>query len=334
LASLAPKTATVALVGSGSLMGREIRDVIATTNFPAHVNLVASGEDESGVLTEFEGEPAVVGKLEVESLSGARAAFLAGSPDSTRAVLALESKTPLIDLTYAAEDSPQARVRAPMVEPAEYAVPADAVHVIAHPASIALALILNRLHPLYPIQQSVAHIFEPASERGKPALDELQQQTVNLFAFKSQPKAIYDAQLAFNLLARYGDDAPNPLEDFELRIERHLATLLSASSRAPIPSMRLIQAPVFHGHSFSLWVKFEENPGVTEVERVLTAANIDVHGSDLEPPNIIGVVGQDGTAVGAIAMDRNDTQACWIWAASDNLRLMASNAVAVARQLL
>ena len=62
MASLAPKTATVALVGSGSLMGREIRDLIATTDFPAHVNLVASGEDESGVLTEFEGEPAVVGQ--------------------------------------------------------------------------------------------------------------------------------------------------------------------------------------------------------------------------------------------------------------------------------
>ena len=334
MASLFPKTATVALVGSGSLMGREIRDVIATTDFPARVNLVASAEDESGVLTEFEGEPAVVGKLEVESLTGARAAFLAGSPESTRAALALEIGTPLIDLTYAAEESPQARVRAPMVEPEGFNVPAGAVHVIAHPASITLALILNRLHSLYPIQQSVAHIFEPASERGKPALDELQQQTVNLFAFKSQPKAIYDAQLAFNLLARYGDEAPDPLEDFELRIERHLATLLSASSRAPIPSIRLIQAPVFHGHSFSLWVKFEENPGVTEIERVLTGANIDVRGSDLEPPNIVGVVGQEGIAVGAIAMDRNHTQACWLWAASDNLRLMASNAVAVARQLL
>jgi len=334
LASAAPKAGTVALVGSGSLMGREIRDLIATTDFPAHLNLVASGDDESGVLTEFEGEPAVVGKLEVESLTGARAAFLAGSAESTRTALTLESKTPLIDLTYAAEESPQARVRAPMVEPAEYSVPADAVHVIAHPASIAMALILNRLHSLYPIQQSVVHVFEPASERGKPGLDELQQQTVNLLSFKGQPKAIYDAQLAFNMLARYGEDAPDPLEDFELRIERHLATLLSASSRAPIPSIRLIQAPVFHGYSFSLWVRFEDNPGVTEIERVLTTPNIDVRGSDLEPPNIVGVVGQDGVAVGAIAMDRNQTQACWIWAAADNLRLMASNAVIVARQLL
>jgi aspartate-semialdehyde dehydrogenase len=315
-------------------MGRELRDLLATTHFPAHVNLVASGDDESGVLTEFQGEPAVVGKLEADALSGARAAFLAGSAESTRTALTLETETPLIDLTYAAEESPRARVRAPMVEPAEYSVPADAVHVIAHPAAISMALVLNNLHRQHPIQRSVAHIFEPASERGKPGLDELQQQTVNLFTFKPQPKAIYDAQLAFNLLARYGEDAPVLLEEIELRIERHLATLLSASSRAPVPSLRLIQAPVFHGHSLSLWVEFEDDPGVAEVERILSAGNIDVRAGDLEPPNIVGVVGEEGVSVGAVAMDRNHPRACWIWAASDNLRLMASNAVAVARQLL
>ena len=57
------------------------------------------------------------------------------------------------------------------------------------------------------------------------------------------------------------------LEDFELRTERHMATLLSAASRAPIPSIRLIQAPVFHGHTISLWVEFEENPGATETSK-------------------------------------------------------------------
>src|SRR6185369_5368200 len=237
---------------------------------------------------------------------------LAGSPESTRAAMALGLETPLIDLTYAGEESPRARLRAPMVEPAGHSVPADAVHVIASPAAISLALILNRLHPLHPIERSVAHVFEPASERGKPGLDELQQQTVNLFAFKSQPKKVFDAQLAFNILARLGEDAPERLEDLELRIERHLATLLSAASRAPIPSIRLIQAPVFHGHSISLWVEFEENPGVTEVERVLSSDLIDVRGDDQEPPNIVGVTGQEGIAVGAVTLDRNYPRACWI----------------------
>jgi aspartate-semialdehyde dehydrogenase len=334
LASSAPKTATVALVGSESLTGREIRDLFATSRFPAHLSLIASGADETGALTEVEGEPTVLVPLDATTLIGAKAVFLAGSPASTRTALALDIDAPLVDLTYAAEESPRARLRAPMVEPAGHSVPADAVHVIASPASIALALILNRLHPSHPVQRAVAHILEPASERGKPGLDELQQQTVNLLSFKGQPKAIFDAQLAFNVLARYGEAAPEPLEDIELRIERHLTTLLSISSRAPIPSIRVIQAPVFHGHSISLWVEFDENPGASAIENALSSELIDLRGGDQEPPNIVGVAGEDTIAAGAIALDRNHPQACWIWAVSDNLRLMASNAIAVARQLL
>src|SRR5258708_1591025 len=334
LASSAPRTATVALVGSESLTGREIRDLFATSHFPAHLSLISSGADETGALKEVEGEPTVVVPLDAIGLAEAKAVFLAGSPASTRTALALDIDVPLIDLTYAGEESPRARLRAPMVEPANHSVPTDAVHVIASPASIALALILNRLHPLHPIHRSVAHVFEPASERGKPGLDELQQQTVTLRSFKGQPKNLFDAQLAFNVLARFGEEAPERLEDLELRIERHLATLLSAASRAPIPSIRLIQAPVFHGHSISLWVEFYVNPGASQIERVLSSDLIDVRGDDQEPPNIVGVTGQEGIAVGAVTLDRNYPRACWIWAVADNLRLMASNAVAVARQLL
>src|SRR5579872_6760907 len=93
LADIVRQMVTVALVGSGSLMGREIRDLLATTNFPASINLIASGEDETGVLTEFEGEPAIVNKLDPETLTGAKAAFLAGSFESSQAALALDVKT-------------------------------------------------------------------------------------------------------------------------------------------------------------------------------------------------------------------------------------------------
>ena len=330
-----PKTRTVALVGGETLMGREIRDLFETGKFPAQLKLIASAEDEAGLLTEYKGEPALVGKMDAEALRDAKAVILAGSPDSARSALALELDTPLIDLTYAAEENPRARLRAPVVEPPGYSAPGGTIHVIASPAAIALALILNRVHSAYPISRSVAHVFEPASERGKAGLDEMQQQTVNLLAFKGLPKELYDAQAAFNLLARYGEAAPETLEDFELRVERHLATLLSAASMAPVPSIRLIQAPVFHGHSISLWVEFEEdNPGAAALEAALTSKYLDVRGGDLEPPNIVGIAGQEDVAVGAISVDRNDPNACWIWAAADNLRLQALNALAVTRQLL
>jgi aspartate-semialdehyde dehydrogenase len=180
----------------------------------------------------------------------------------------------------------------------------------------------------------VANVFEPASERGRRGVDELQQQTVDLLTFKTPPKQVYDEQVAFNLLARWGAEAPETLEVVEMRVERHLATLLALSGVPVMPSLRLMQAPVFNGYSISVWAEFEENPGIPAIEAALGSAQVDVRGADLEPPNVIGMAGMGGIAVGAIAPDRNNPRACWFWIAADNIRVMAENAVAVARAFL
>jgi len=334
------RTSTWALVGSQTLLGRELRDLIAVGHLPVDLKLISEDPEKAGALTEQGGEPALVWGLEEPAMRDAPIVLLAGSAESTLRALDLRADMPAtIDLTHASEDHPRSFIRAPLVEPAGFGAPEDAVHSIAHPAAIAIAMVLPRLHARFPVRGSVIHIFEPASERGTPGVEELQQQTVGLLSFKSMPRKIFDAQLTFNMLAQYGEDAPVTLESAELRIERHLATLLSrgAVSHAaptPMPSLRLIQAPVFHGYSFSLWVEFEENPGVEAVESALMDDRIDVRRSDLEPPTAVGMAGQDGVAVGAVAMDRNVPQACWCWLVADNLRLAAENAVAVGSQFL
>jgi aspartate-semialdehyde dehydrogenase len=334
---------TFALIGSESLMGREIRDLAATSSPALDLRLIAALGEVPGKLTLVGDEPALVGGLTAESMAGARAVFLAGSAESSRQTLELlrrQPETAIIDMTGAAEERPDARLRAPLVE-AESAAEVeeevdDAVHVIAHPAAIALALFLRRLQAHDPIRRSVIQVFAPASEHGMPGVEELQQQTVSLLSFKTMPRAIFDTQLGFNLLAQYGEEAPHLLEDSELRIEHHLATLLGLPGEgegAPMPSLRLVQAPVFHGYSFSAWVEFDGNPGVEALESGLATASIEVRGSEFEAPTNVGQAGQGGIAVGAIALDRNNPEACWFWLVADNLRLAAENAVALARQL-
>jgi aspartate-semialdehyde dehydrogenase len=209
--------------------------------------------------------------------------------------------------------------------------------VIAHPAAIAIALFLRRVHGVAAIRRSVIQVFGPASEQGGEGIEELQQQTVSLLSFKTMPRAVFDAQLGFNILARYGDEAPASLEQSELRIERHLASLLAQSDEGdapPMPSLRLVQAPVFHGYTFSAWVEFDEAPAADVLEDSLGTDAIDVRGPDREPPSVIGQAGQDGITIGAIAPDRNHADAVWFWFVGDNLRLSAANAVAVVRELL
>jgi aspartate-semialdehyde dehydrogenase len=325
----------VAIVGGQSLAGREIRSLLSLQQFPAQVRLIGAESEETGAITEQDGEPVVVSSLDRDNLTGARIVFLTGSPGSSRKAFDLISHvTPapvVIDLTGGLEDLPSARLRAPFVEPAGYTVPENAVHVVAQAAAIALAMLFTRLHAAHPIRASVVQLLEPASECGQRGIDELQRQTINLLSFKALPKDVYDAQIGFNILAGYGEKAPRTLEDAELRIERHLASLLAIDGAVAPPSLRLMQAPVFHGYSASIWVEFESNPGVKAIEKALASDRIDVRGAGFDPPSNVGMAGIGGIGVGAIAADRNHPRAAWLFLAADNFTLPAENAIAIAR---
>ena len=319
----------VAVVGGDTLLAKEIRDTLGEAKPAPRVELISAAVDNATVLAKEDDEAVVMSPLTAESLEGAKVAFLAGSPASSRRALKTNpSGGPmLIDLTGALEDQPAARLRAPGAEASR--PESSAIQVIAHPAAIAIAKLLAALPP---IRRAIVHVFEPASERGQRGLDELQQQTVAALSFQKMDTDVYDAQVAFNMVAQYGEEALEPLESVGERLERHLASLLSAFPSIPMPSLRLIQAPVFHGHSLSLWIEFEENPGVERISRALSDVGIDVRPD--EPPTNVGIAGQSGLAAGAIAQDHNYPRACWLWVAADNLKLAAESAVAVAREVL
>ncbi len=278
--------------------------------------------------------------IESADLGSAQIVILAASKESGHKVYEkIRGAKPapvVIDLTGALEDLAESRLRAPMVEPAGFDAKGP-IQTIAHPAAIAIALLLTHLQKAGAIRRSVIEIFEPVSERGKAGIDELQKQAVALLSFKPLPKAVFDAQVSFNMLSQYGSDAPLSLEEIELKIDRHLASLLAASDKdggAPMPSLRLIQAPVFHGYSISVWVEFEENPGMDSIFQALGSSNIDVRTEDHEPPTNVGVAGQGGITVGSIAQDRNQPRAWWFWMVADNLQIVAENAGEVVREYL
>jgi aspartate-semialdehyde dehydrogenase len=328
----------IAVVGAESLLGREVRDLLGSGTLAADLRLVSETVPDAATaetkLTALGDEPSFISSLSAAALEGASALVLAGSPATARLVTGLKLEIPIVDIAGALEDQPNARLRAPLLEPHDFRVAPDAIQVIAHPASIAIALVLTRIHQVFPFRKSLVHVFEPASERGSAGIEELQQQTVNLLSFKPLPKKVYDTQIAYTMLPAFGDEAPLPLSDIEARIERHLATLLSLSGNVPIPSLRLVQAPLFHGYSFSLWVEFETNPGVAALQQVLNEPPIEVRDAGLEPPNNVGVAGQSGVSVGAISIDRNDPQAVWFWMAADNLHLAAESASDVLREVI
>ncbi len=329
------KVPRLAVVGGESLIARELMELLAELKPQPAVDLVSGEANSAKLARDDEGEPIVLTPVSAASFEGARAVILAGTPASSLRAAELTAGTglPLVDLTGALEENHDSRLRAPLLEPSN-GTSSQRIHVIAHPAALLLALFYSRIADRWPIQRSVVHVFEPASERGQRGLHELQSQAVNLLSLKPLPKEVFDAQIGFNLLPAYGTEAPEKLDEFEARIERHLATLLLISSRAPMPSVRLVQAPVFHGYSCSVWMEFESSPGADALAEALVSTQIEVRSGDEEPPTNVGAAGQSGISAGDIRQDRNNPRAYWFWLAADNIRTCAESAVEVLREFL
>ncbi len=331
------KQLMVAIVGGDTLLAREVRELLSEQAPEVDVKLI-SDQTETAILTERGGEPVVISGLEVDALLAARVVILAGSVASSRQSLDLVQRAAappvLIDLSYGLEGACETHLRAPLAEPLGHREQVPPVLVIAHPAAIVLAMFLRRLHAEFGVRRSVAHVFAPASERGRDGIEELQQQTIRLLSFKSLPREVFDAQLSFNLLPRYGGEARVSLQQIEARLRNHLAELLSRSGGIPVPSVRLVQAPVFHGYSISVWAEMERAAEAPALIRALASEQIEVRSAGEEPPTNVGVAGQAGLTVGCVETDRNSPGAAWFWITADNHRITAENAVCLTRLLI
>jgi aspartate-semialdehyde dehydrogenase len=316
-----------ALIGGASLLARELQDVSQDRASGWRFELIADEASEAGAIAEQEGEPVYLVPLNAASLGEARVLFLAGSAESSQKALSLAGAKPVIDLAGWLDEEPAARIATPGLS-----TRAGALAVVAHPAAQALAALLTTLAQVHPVERAVAHIFEPASERGQKAIAELQKQTSALLSFQKMPQEIFDAQLSFNLLPEYGEEAPAALGEAEARIERHLASLLTSAKGVPMPSLRLAQAPVFHGYSISLWVEMRELPSPAQLADAFGGARFDFRPAGTTPPTNVGAAQQAGIQVGSLRADRHHARGLWIWAAMDNLRLRAETALDLAKE--
>jgi aspartate-semialdehyde dehydrogenase len=337
LAKFHSKTGTkLALVGAETLLGKELGTVLeGHSSAVTIVSFAATGEGNFG---EADGEAVYREPLESKQIADVRAVLTAGSAEGAQKayelVKAAGGRPVLIDCTGYLENQPEARIVSPLAEEVE---PGESwLLVLAHPVASALALSLTRLNRYRKLRQAVVHIFEPASERGFGAVSELHEQTASLFSFKPLKKDVFDSQLSFNLLPKYGEAAPVNLSAIEQRIERDLATVLANKQGIgplPMPSLRVVAAPVFHGYSLSIWVEFETNVNSQELGEALASAQIEVRDANQEAPDNVGVAGQSGLVAGDIRVDRNNSRAAWLWIVADNLRLTADAAAELIAKL-
>ena len=224
--------------------------------------------------------------------------FFCGSESLTRKHWrqALRAGSTVLDLSGALDQETGVLVRAPWLGFEAAAVDLFTPAVVpAHPAALALALVLERLQQAAAVRVAFATLLEPASEFGRAAMDELHQQTVSLLSFQGLPRAIYDAQAAYNLLAGLGELATISLNTTEARIRRHYDAL--SAGRWPALALQVIHAPVFHGHTFSIAVELERPVEVSAIEDALSGDHVDLVLEDTDSPSNLAATGQNDVLV-------------------------------------
>lgn len=320
------------LLGGDTLLGKEIRELVEETKLPVTLSL-ASSETDAIVLAPGEEDLLVMRPLDRDFLQEADVLLLAGGTEAHKQAMALiramPQKPAVVDVAGDFEDLPESVLRAPILQNDPIEAGNTSIHMPAHPAAIALARLMSLLHVRSALRGGVVTVLEPASERGKAGVDELHQQTLTLFNFQQMPRTVFDAQVSFNLLPRFGAEAKANLEAVEQRIERHVASLLGPLG-APLPSLRVVQAPVFHGYCLNVWLEFESRPAVDEITAWLREAELDVRGADVEPGSNMAVAGQSGLTVSAISEDRGNGRGVWLWLSLDNMRTRAETALQTA----
>jgi aspartate-semialdehyde dehydrogenase len=201
---------------------------------------------------------------------------------------------------------------------------------VAHPAAVALTLLILRAQKAGKVVRAIATVLEPASEHGQKGMDELHEQTVNLLSFQELPKNVFDTQVAFNMAAAYGPNSSPTLLSVEQRILKHYQRI--AGKDALQPSLRLLQAPIFHGHAFSMYLELEQPVAIGDLSQALTGEHVTVARQPEDLPSNVNAAGQ-GDIIVSLARDESSPKGVWLWAAADNLRVAAVTAVECAETM-
>ncbi len=331
----------IAIVGAATLKGRELKDVLDEMNFPA-VDVKLLDDDESlGQLEQLGDGATFIQPTDPEHFRNVDFAFFASDPAFTRRhwQSALKAGSTVIDVSYALDQEPNVAVRSPWVEkeleresgkePGPEDLGTTAV-VVAQPVATILALLLLRLSSAGKFRTVAATVLEPVSEQGKRGMDELHQQTVNLLSFQALPKEVFDEQIAFNMLGRFGENSSLSLTAIEDRMIAHFQTI--TGGRVPVPSVMLVQAPTFHAYTFSIYIQFEREIAIDDVAKALAGEHVTVVAPGEDGPSNVGAAGQLSVLV-SLRKDARNANGLWIWAAADNLKIVAISAVECASTL-
>ena len=324
-----------AIIGASGNVGRKTIEILEKSKIPFKKLYLVASKKSAGKKIKFREEEIVIENLESYDFSKAQITFFAaGSQIAKEWVPKAAKKTIVID------NSSYFRMQkdVPLVIPE---VNAEALNkhnnIISNPncSTIQMVVALKPLHEKAIINRVVVSTYQAVSGAGKTGMDELFNQTQNVYANQELKKEKFTKQIAFNAIPHIGAFLENGNTEEEQKMIDETKKILDEGINV---SATCVRTAVFIGHSEAVNIEFDSPLDEKEANEILSnSEGISVidHRKDEGYVTPVEIAGEDKVYISRIRNDQSIDNGLNLWVVSDNLRKGAAlNAVQIAELII
>ena len=329
----------VVVAGATGNVGREMLNILAERQFPLDdIAVVASARSQGNEIDFGDTDR----KLKVQNIdnfdpTGWDMALFAIGSEATKvhAPRFAQAGCTVIDNSSLYRMDPDVPLIVPEVNPEAVSL-YSRKNIIANPncSTAQLVVALKPLHDYAKIKRVVVATYQSVSGAGKEGMDELFEQSRNIFVGDSNEPKKFTKQIAFNVIPHIDSflDDGSTKEEWKMVVE---------TKKILDPKIKLtatcVRVPVFVGHSEAVNIEFETEISAEKAQEILRESPgimlVDKreNGGYVTP---VECVGDYATFISRVREDSTVENGLSLWCVSDNLRKGAAlNAVQIAELL-
>ena len=328
----------IAVAGATGAVGTEIIQILEQRDFPIDNLYLLASSKSKGKKIEFKEKEILVEDLADFDFTKAHIGLFSpgGKISAEYAPKAAEAGCIVIDNTSYFRMQKNVPLIVPEVNANaldEFFQDENRTNIISNPncSTIQMVAALKPLHEKSIINRVVVSTYQAVSGAGKTGMDELFNQTQNVYANQELKKEKFTKQIAFNAIPHIGAFLENGNTEEEQKMIDETKKILDEGINV---SATCVRTAVFIGHSESVNIEFDSPLDAKEAREILSNSDgisvID-HRKDEGYVTPVEIAGEDKVYVSRIRNDNSVDNGLNLWVVSDNLRKGAAlNAVQIA----
>ena len=332
----------IAVVGATGAVGNEMIQILEQRNFPIDNLYLLASSKSKGKKIEFKEQEIVVENLAEFDFSKAHIGLFSPGGKISAEYAPKAAKAGCIVIDNTSHFRMQKNI--PLIVPEvngnvleEFFKDSGRTNIISNPncSTIQMVVILKPLHDKSIINRVVVSTYQAVSGAGKTGMDELFNQTQNIYSNHEVKKEKFTKQIAFNAIPHIGAFLKNGNTEEEQKMIDETMKILDEGIKV---SATCVRTAVFIGHSEAINIEFDSPINEKEAHEILSKSegvSVIDHRKDAGYVTPVEIAGEDKVYVSRIRKDDSIDNGISLWVVSDNLRKGAAlNAIQIAELLI